>query len=304
MRVVFDVFGSMFDFTRKMITVILFAIFVASHTISSVSAAVSAFFDTVLGIQTVAGDLGQRLRRESDELAIARKQTADLESHNRKLSADVDDLRRNASPDVNWKGKKVPLKDAVAEMSTTVKKRTAKVAVANVSSTFGESIPVYGIAVIVGVTAYELKSACDTMKDMKELTSQIDPSYDTDDETAHVCGLKVPTRDEIVTKLKNSPEAAWQMAQSAYEGAVDLIPDWEQVKTLPGSSWAAIKDATSATGAWIAEGSTAAWDWTAENSAAAWDKAGDAGGAVAEWWNSENEQAQASENSDCWFMCD
>ena len=318
MRIVARVFGFTFNFIRRIIFIILFAIFVASHTISSVSAAVSAFFDTVLGVQTVAENLSQRLTRESDELAAARKKTADLESHNRKLSADVDDLKaknvslsrdvddlkRKAAPDVNWKGKKMPLKDAVAEMSTTVKKRTAKVAAANLSSTFGESVPVYGIAVIVGVTAYELKSSCDTMKDMKELTSQIDPSYGADDETTHVCGLKVPTRDEILTKLKNSPEAAWQMAQSAYEGAVDLVPDWEQVKALPGSSWAAIKDAGSATGAWIAEGSGAAWDWTAENSATAWDKAGDAGGAVVEWWNSEDEQAPASESSDCWFMCD
>lgn len=129
MRIVARVFGFTFNFIRRIIFIILFAIFVASHTISSVSAAVSAFFDTVLGVQTVA-NLSQRLTRESDELAAARKKTADLESHNRKLSADVDDLKaknvslsrdvddlkRKAAPDVNWKGKKMPLKDAVANV--------------------------------------------------------------------------------------------------------------------------------------------------------------------------------------------
>lgn len=318
MGVALRMIGFAFKFIRSIMMVVFFAIFVASHTISAVSAAVGTIFDTVLGIQTVAEDLSKRLKKESGEVADLRKKTADLDGRNRKLSADVDDLKvkntaltrettdlkKRATPDVNWKGKKVPLKDAVADMSTTVKKRTAKVAAANVSSTFGEAVPVYGIAVIVGVTAYELKSACDTMKDIKELTSQIDPLYDVDDETTHVCGLKVPTRDEIVTTLKNSPELAWQMAQSAYDGAVDMIPNWEQLKALPSNSWAAIRDAGSATGTWIAEGSTAAWDWTSENGAAAWSKAGDAGDAMVEWWNSEDEQAPAKGESDCWFMCD
>lgn len=318
MRALLRVFGFVFGFVRSILILLIFALFVASHTIASVSSAVSAFFDAVMGVETVAEQLDKRLKRETAELVDQRKRVADLEHNERKLlsnvealkaknatlSRDVADLKKRVAPDVNWKGKRIALKDAVADMTSTVKKRTAKVAAANVSSTFGEAVPVYGIAVIVGVTAYELKSSCDTMKDMKELMSQIDPVYDSDDETKYVCGLKVPTQEEIMETLKSSPEQAWRMAQSAYEGAIDLVPDWETVKSLPGSSWAAIKDAGSATGAFIADGSSTAWDWTAEKSGAAWDKAGEAGSAMAEWWSSEDETGSGSDTSECWFMCE
>lgn len=294
MRALLSIARFIVKFSRTAIFLLFFALFVASHTIAAVSAAVGAVIEAVSGVKTLAEILSDKLKNDRAKLVDSEQKIADLETKNRKLGVVAEDLRlKNAAldldvntlkgkvaPDVEWKGRKVPLKDAVADMTSTVKKRTAKVAAANVSSTFGEAVPVYGIAVIVGVTAYELKSSCDTMKDMKELASQIDANYDADDETGLVCGMKVPSKEDILQKLKESPELAWNMAQSAYDGAIDMIPEWDTVQKLPGSVWNGVVDATASAGGWIGEKSVAAWDWTAKSGAAA-------GNEVMEWWNSE-----------------
>lgn len=292
MRALLRVAGFIYKFSRTVIFLSLFALFVASHTIAAVSAAVGAVIETVSGVKSLADTRFDALKSDRAKLADFDRKISDLEARNRKLSLDADDLRaknaaldrdvkilkRKVAPDVHWKGKKVPLTDAVADMTSTVKKRTAKAAAANVRSIFGKAVPVYGIAVTVAFTAYDLKSSCDTMKDMKELATQLDPDFDADGETAVVCGMKVPTREEIVQKLKESPEIAWEMAQSAYDGAIDMIPSWDTVKNLPGSVWNGLVDASASAGGWIADGSVAAWDWTAESVEAG-------GKAVVEWWN-------------------
>lgn len=311
MRVLLSIGRSIFKFSRTIIFLSLFALFVASHTISAVSTAVGAMIEAVSGVKSLAESRADRLKSDQAKLADSDRKIADLETKNRKLGVVADDLRlRNVSlgedikilkskvsPDVDWNGKRVPLKEAVADMTSTIKKRTAKVAAANVSSTFGEAVPVYGIAVIVGVTGFELKSSCDTMKDMEELASQLDPNYDVEDETAEVCGMKVPSREEILQKIKDSPEIAWKMAQSAYDGAMYMIPTWDTVKEMPGAVWAGFLDTSASAGGWVADKSVAALDWSAKMGSEAADTIGDAG--VATWEGAKNVWER-----DCWVMCD
>lgn len=63
----------------------------------------------------------------------------------------------------------------------------------NVGAIPVESIPLIGIATTIGVTAMDLKDACDTMTGLDELSVSLGLD-DIDPETTKVFGKEVPTK--------------------------------------------------------------------------------------------------------------
>lgn len=132
---------------------------------------------------------------------------------------------------VTYRGQKKRLAEAVADTTKRISTRTAKGAARNVSSIAGEAIPIAGIAVVVGVTAWELKDACDTMKDLRALELATDPNGSQDPSVDEVCGLEVPTKEQAWKAVKASPGQAWEKAKvyvpDLPEFDAPRLPDWE-----------------------------------------------------------------------------
>lgn len=136
---------------------------------------------------------------------------------------------------VRHKTEKKLLVYAVRSTSERIAKRTAVGATRNIAATFGEAVPTIGIGVIAGVTALELKDACDTMMDLHELDVALDPSSANDPDVSEVCGMRVPTKEEIWTKVKVSPGAAWQMAKDALPDLPEML-EWT-IPEMPEIDW-------------------------------------------------------------------
>lgn len=131
---------------------------------------------------------------------------------------------------VVFEGVEVTVPEAVARVTNRVKGRTAKVASADMAATFGQSIPWIGIGVVVAATTYDLKTACDTMGDMHALEVAFNPEAANDPAVKEVCGLKVPSKEEIWEKVKASPGKAWDMAKAA-------MPDLPEMPSMPDIDW-------------------------------------------------------------------
>lgn len=211
--------------------------------------------------------------------------------------AEIASLRKRASGEVEFRGKKTTLKAAVADVASGVKKRTVKVAASNSASVFGEGVPVYGVAIIVATLGYELKTACDTMKDMDELQRMLDPDTASSEDVEKVCGMKVPTKEEVWQTIKDSPERAWSSAVEAYDGALSSIPTWEDIQISSADAWAWTKSAFSDAGTAIAKGASAAGETAYDAGAAAVGGVKEAGTAT---WKG----AQELWNEDCWMFCE
>lgn len=125
---------------------------------------------------------------------------------------------------VSYRGQSKRLTDAVADTTKRISKRTARGAARNVGSIAGEAIPIAGIAVVVGVTTWELKDACETMKDLRELELATNPDVTVDPTVAEVCGLEVPTKEQAWEAVKASPGQAWEKAK----GYVPELPEWRK----------------------------------------------------------------------------
>jgi hypothetical protein len=127
-------------------------------------------------------------------------------------------------------GRKKLVSEAVEQTTQRVTKRTAAGATRNVAATFGEAVPVIGVGVVVAATAWELKDACDTMKDLHELEVALNPEKANDASVQEVCGLRVPSKEEIWAKVKASPGAAWQMAK-------DAMPELPELPSIDWKFW-------------------------------------------------------------------
>jgi hypothetical protein len=228
---------------------------IGTITVTSVATVVSGLFESVTGIGSVLGAAGEGLslvqarlaKTEGDlktkeaDLKTAKAKNVDLtgkletaKATNTKLTADlkvttdkngvllheVADLKDEvavlrAEKIVTYRRKPYLLKDAVSDTSRRISTRTATGASRNLAATFGEAWPVAGVAVVVTATTLELYDACVIMQDLHELDLAFNPEAASDAEAKEVCGMKVPTVEEIWAKVKNSPGEAWRMAKEA-----------------------------------------------------------------------------------------
>jgi hypothetical protein len=179
-------------------------------------------------------DLQRGLDAAGDELRLARADAVELrrtrDAAEASLRANADELTRimgeadrlrltldarEAERWVELGGRRVTVRDAVRRTTGAVRDRTARVATANIGSMAAESIPFYGIAVVVAATTFELASACQSMRDMRDLELALGVADAAGEDVAEVCGLRVPTAAEIGQMIRSSPGATWDGMSSA-----------------------------------------------------------------------------------------
>lgn len=188
---------------------------------------------------------------------------------------------------VTYRGRKMAINEAVDITADRISKRAVKTASRELGSMAGEALPYFGTAVIVGVTALELKDLCDTLKDMSELKLAFNPSAETSDDETKVCSLRVPTKEELWEYAKASPGQAWAAAKVAtptleeiqnYEFPdIDWTGAWSTTTEGAGSAWLATKD-----------GADAALDATAETTSGWLDSA-------TKYWSGDADDGQKEE---------
>lgn len=69
-----------------------------------------------------------------------------------------------------------------------------------------------GVAVVLGVTALDLRDTCETLKDMNEVNTAF--GLAPEDQTK-VCGITVPTKAEVLAKAKSGWIATYKAATDA-----------------------------------------------------------------------------------------
>lgn len=228
--------------TTVLLIVAMLSINVASLTISSFNVIFSTLIETFSGAKTLLSKSQAELdstrartnqteadaKKAKTELSVEKRKSQILADENAKLTVENKKLRK-AGPDVTFRGKTKPMRDAVEETVQVVQDRTAKVAATNVSSMPAEGIPFWGVAVIVAATSYEIYTSCETMKDMRDLIIALNPESADHDEVDRVCGMRVPTKEELWQTVKDSPSVAWD---TAAQYSPDLpAPDWSSILT-------------------------------------------------------------------------
>lgn len=220
------------------------ALNVATIAVSAVATVVSTVFEAVTGSVSVAGALQRDLVVERKRASGLATEVTDIKARNLRSQAEVNDLKQQVAigkrraatlnddlvkaKTVSIRGRRIPMAEAVGETAERIAQRTAAGASKNIAATFGESVPFYGIAVVVAATAWEMKDACATMNDLHDLDVAFNPEKASAPDVTEVCGLKVPTKEELWQMVKHSPGKAVEIAK----GVLPDLPDFE-VPELP-----------------------------------------------------------------------
>lgn len=220
---------------------------IGTLTVTSVATVVSGLFESVTGMGTVLGLAGERLSSIEKRLTTAEAEIKTAKASNLKLDGELQSERRKtATLDadlkgakkknvallqevadlkgaklVTYRGNKRLLQDAVGDTSRRISTRTATGASRNLAATFGEAWPVAGTAVIVTATTLELYDACVIMQDLHELDVAFNPDAAFGADAKEVCGLRVPTAEEIWSKIKSSPGEVWTTVTEALPDLLD-----------------------------------------------------------------------------------
>lgn len=208
----------------------MLALNVATLTISSVNAVAGAILGAVSSVEPF-GAKDRRARAEAERRAawaseetagLARRLEAseagrvaelgradELAARNAYLLDDASraagearELRRalaaaEAAQWVELGGERMPVREAVGRVTEGVQRCTAQVPAANLGSMAGESIPFWGIGIVVAATAYELKSSCESKTEMRALEVALGVAEAGDEEVGEVCGMQAPSREDL-----------------------------------------------------------------------------------------------------------
>lgn len=196
----------------------------------------SKAFEAVTGRQSIASLHASEVADLSDDLVNERRANRKLQGEVADLSDDLVNERRMAAglrgqldeatqKVVSFRGKRMAVSEAVELTADTIDARATRTATRSVGSVFGEAVPYFGTAVIVGVTALEVKDLCDTLKDMDALRQAFNPDLAPSEESTTVCALEIPTREELWASVKASPRAAWEKAR-------ELTPTLEEIRSV------------------------------------------------------------------------
>ena len=127
----------------------------------------------------------------------------------------------------------VPEDEAIMDIARRISKRQAINAARNAGGAFGEAVPMLGVAAIVGLTAMEIKDACDTIRDSVAIRQVFDPEIQMSDEELTACGQVVPPKEELMATALASPQIAWDKLKEVAPSLDDLRTVGQQNTTSP-----------------------------------------------------------------------
>ncbi len=180
---------------------------------------------------------GARQREVSARLL---QSSQDNVAANRQLRQELASVRARpavvaVTDDVVYRGRRMRLTAAVSDTRDRVTRRVTRSSAQNIGSMAGESIPFWGIAIVVAATSWELADSCNLMTDLYELDVAMNPENAID--TTEVCGLRVPTKEELWAQVRKSPGAIWGEMKGMYTGLAEF-----EVGDAIRSSWTGSRD--------------------------------------------------------------
>lgn len=227
--------------TKWILRIVFAALLVLSLTLnisSFVGGALYASASTLYGAITGAETLLKRHDRRLGRLG------AEVTENKRLLASARRELARPPGDQmVRFRGQHVRLKDAVARTTDRVSTRAVKAATRNTASMAGEALPYVGVAVIVGVTALEVRDQCETIRDMTALRRSFDLTAGPSEDELTVCSMKVPTREELWAAALDAPGKAWAFAKDVTPDLTELSEiEWPSVASM-AAVWRSVTDA-------------------------------------------------------------
>lgn len=121
---------------------------------------------------------------------------------------------------------------AIKKFSQRMAARSVIATTRNLSSVTGEAVPILGIAVLAGVTAWNIHDSCETIKELNALSTELDLQSHLEKENQKVCGVDVPSKEQIWAEVQENWFIAYEKARAAINQETDEMPDMPEIPEL------------------------------------------------------------------------
>jgi hypothetical protein len=102
-------------------------------------------------------------------------------------------------------------KAATRKFGARLTSRTKRVAAKSIAAIPAESIPLIGVAVLIADTGYELYAACETVRDLDQLYSDLGMADETQDDIMQsVCDPELPNAGEVWDGVVENMDQWWE----------------------------------------------------------------------------------------------
>ncbi len=157
--------------TKRLIITLTFLALIASNiltlTSTAFNAVLSGLVGTALGLRTVSSMMHSKFA--SQDRALKEQQST-----------------------------AVKRKAAIRKFGTRLASRIKRVAAKSIAAIPAESIPLIGVAVLIADTGYELYAACESIRDLDELYTEMGMAGEVPDDAVHsVCDPELPDAGEV-----------------------------------------------------------------------------------------------------------
>lgn len=196
----------------------LVAVVIIGLVLTNIASVVSdrfhdALFGVVSSVAAIGGTaLSQRLLANSPTTKRVHAAEAATRSLQRKLVDQDTKLRELGQRHATLNGKHVELESQhrkaleakrtssakAKALASRTRVRLARSVARNTGALAAEAVPWVGLAVALGVTALDVRDACETLKDLNENLAHLHQPLE---ETAGVCGVKIPSRSEVTARI-------------------------------------------------------------------------------------------------------
>lgn len=168
----------------------LLAINFLTLTHTAFNAALSGLLATALGVQTVSSVLRSKLAThrkaiQTQKMAI-NKQRNEIDRQRKSVESHKAAAHRE-------KVAAAKRRDAAKHFGKRLVARTRRLAAASLAAIPAESIPFIGVSVLIAGTAYELYAACESLRDLQQLYSEMDMAEEVpEDVMVGICDPMLP----------------------------------------------------------------------------------------------------------------
>jgi hypothetical protein len=188
-------------------------------------------------------EVDRKVREQTTEL---RTQAADSETRRARAEAELDGerakLKRTQLDLDDARAKRLIDAKEAKKVASGVRDRLARGVTRNVGAIPAESVPYLGVGVALSMVGLDLYDACETMKEVNGLLVKLGQGVEDD----AFCGMKVPTRDQVLADLNSTWRTSYEKARGEVEkakGQVRLpqlqMPGAAEVRAVvcPVASW-------------------------------------------------------------------
>lgn len=222
LALIIGTFGATFKTARVIYILLFLGFFVASHTVTALAAITSTAISAVAG--TTSTVLGRSNAKAGNLAANNAQLKTDLDRERRRATKHVaENARLRNAAAVTYRGQTTTAKQAAQGVIDRTMTRTKRSILTNAASIPGESIPFFGIGIVLAATTYEFRTACANMTDLYELQVALDPNTARSEDRSAVCALQIPTKEEVWNSIKDSPKDVWEGSIVALENVADEV---------------------------------------------------------------------------------